>query len=427
VPSCYGSAGTRPGVPGPTEVGCRHPQIGQFCADFTRLYQEPDTAQIEADLAHGRDQRSSRCAASVPEGERTKRRLGFDEPGKRATGSLTQIAVIWRDRREATEFDLRCRLADALPMPGWQDQIVARPAGESGEANVHAAWRLAVAERAARAYASNQKLAALTVAGSVGTGLADRFSDLELDCYWFDPPSDLDRAGPVHVLGGDLEALWDYDHDEEEWSDDYRLGELTVTVSSFLVSTIDRLIDDVVLRTDTDPVKHMRMAALHRSRPLHGPELISAWRARAVYPDTLVAAVVERSLSADVLSSWGAREALAARGDDLAVQDLLTRAGHAVFGAVLALNGIHSPHRMIKWQSHLISELDVVPEDFAERLRLLATGVNAALREAETLLADTVQLVRACSDADISAFCEELPRRRGAVDPPSAKQRSAPP
>jgi len=47
--------------------------------------------------------------------------------------------VIWRDRREATEFDLRCRLADALPMPGWQDQIVARPADESGEANVHAA------------------------------------------------------------------------------------------------------------------------------------------------------------------------------------------------------------------------------------------------------------------------------------------------
>jgi hypothetical protein len=74
-----------------------------------------------------------------------------------------------------------------------------------------------------------------------------------LDCYWFDPPGELDRAGPVHVLGGELEALWDYDHDEEEWSDEYRLGELEVTVSSFLVSTIDRFVDDVVLRTDTDP------------------------------------------------------------------------------------------------------------------------------------------------------------------------------
>lgn len=60
----------------------------------------------------------------------------------------------------------------------------------------------------------NPKLAALTVAGSVGSGLADRFSDLEVDCYWFSAPSDLDRAGPVHVLGGELTAFWEYDRDE---------------------------------------------------------------------------------------------------------------------------------------------------------------------------------------------------------------------
>jgi len=313
-----------------------------------------------------------------------------------------------------------------MPVPGWQDQIVARPDGKSGEANVHARWRLALAEQAARVYASNGKLAALTVAGSVGTGLADRFSDLELDCYWVDPPGDLDRSVPVQVLGGELEALWDYDPDEEEWSDEYRLGELGVTVSSFLVSTIDRFVDDVVLRAVTDPVKHMRMAALHRSRALHGPELISAWRARAVYPDKLIAAVVERSLSAAVLTGWGAREALASRGDELALQDLFTRAGHAVFGAVLALNGVYAPHRVVKWQSHLISELDVMPERFAERLSLLAAGGTAqALREAETLLADTVQLVKARTDADISSFCEELSQRRRAIDPPSAEHRSA--
>ena len=34
--------------------------------------------------------------------------------------------------------------------------------------NVHAAWRMAVAERAAGAYAGNRNLAALAVAGSVG-------------------------------------------------------------------------------------------------------------------------------------------------------------------------------------------------------------------------------------------------------------------
>jgi hypothetical protein len=182
--------------------------------------------------------------------------------------------------------------------------------------------------RAARAYAANEKLAALTIAGSVGAGLADRFSDLELDCYWFDPPSDLDRAGPVHVLGGELEALWDYDHDEEEWSDEYRLGELEVTVSSFLVSTIDRFVDDVVLRTDTDPVKHMRVA---RAAPFP-----SALRAGAdqhlAGPGGCLPGQARGGRGCAVpqpgrAQGLGAREALADRGDDLAVRRLLLHNG----------------------------------------------------------------------------------------------------
>jgi hypothetical protein len=299
---------------------------------------------------------------------------------------------------------------------------VARPDGEAPEANVHAAWRLVLAERAAQVYASNEKLAAFTVSGSVGTGLADRFSDLELDCYWFTPPDDADRLDPIHRLGGELEALWDYDSGEEEWSDDYRLGELDVTVSSFLVGTIDQFLDDVVLRTDTDPVKHMRLAALQRCRPLYGTELVSTWRARAAaYPETLAAAVAEQSLGQHVLTGWGARDALAYRRDDLAIHDLLARIEHAVFGAVLALNHVYLPHRMIKWQRYLIGELEVMPEQFADRLQLLWTGRSAeALGQAEALMTDTIELVKARTGADLSSFCERLSERRRVVDPPSA-------
>jgi hypothetical protein len=101
---------------------------------------------------------------------------------------------------------------------------------------------------------------------------------------------------------------------------------------------------------------------------------------------------------------------------------------HAVFSAVLALNGVYSPHWMIKSQSHLIGELDVMPEQFADRLHLLwKSGCAQALWEAETLLADTVQLVKTRTDADINSFCEELSQRRRAVDPPSAEHRSASP
>jgi hypothetical protein len=279
---------------------------------------------------------------------------------------------------------------------------------------------MTLAERAAQAYAGNGKLAALTVAGSVGAGLADRFSDLELDCYWFSAPGDLDRTGPIHALGGVLTALWDYDQDEEEWSEDYRLGELDVTVSNFLTGTIERFLDDVLLHADTDPVKHMRLAAIQRSCPLLGAEIIAAWRARAAgYPDTLVAAQVERSLNPEVLTGWAAREALVSRGDDLAVRDLLTRIGRAMFDVVLALNRVYLPHRQVKWQRYLLTGLDVAPGRFAERLQLLSAGGTAeALETAEALLTETVLLAETRTDAAISSFREALAERRRVLDPP---------
>lgn len=304
---------------------------------------------------------------------------------------------------------------------------MARPDSGSREANVHVAWRLEQAERAARAYASNDKLAALTVAGSVGTGLADRFSDLELDCYWLAPPSDLDRLSPIREIGGGSEKIWDYWPEGGEWSDDYDLGDLHVSISSLLVATIEQFIDDVIVRIDIDPVKHIRLAALQRCLPLNGAELVMAWRARAaLYPDRLVEAVVEQSLDSEVLRGWAARDALIDRGDELAVHALLTRIQLAVFGAVLALNRLYLPNPMFKWQKHLIGELVVVPEQFAERLQFLATsGSPDALREAETLMADIVQLVKTRTDADIASFCEGLLDRRHPIGPPSTDKGSA--
>jgi hypothetical protein len=289
------------------------------------------------------------------------------------------------------------------------------------DGNVHAAWRLALARRAAAAYAGNPKLAALTVAGSVGAGLADQFSDLELDCYWHSAPGDADRAGPVRALGGELTALWDYDADDEEWSEDYRLGELDVTVSNFSTATIDRFLDEVTGQAGTDPVKHMRLAALQHSRPLLGEPVIAAWRARAdAYPDALAAAMVEQALSPAALTGWAARHALARRGDDLAVRDLLVRSGRAVAGALLALNRTYQPHRQLKWQQHLIAGLDVAPGQLARRLeQLTASPAPEALQVAEALLTETVLLAEAHTHADLGAFREELSEQRRALDPPA--------
>lgn len=288
------------------------------------------------------------------------------------------------------------------------------------EPNPHAAWRMQMARRAAAAYTPNPKLAVLAVAGSVGAGVADQFSDLELDCYWTAPPGDQDRTGPIAALGGTLTALWDYDADEEEWSDDFRLGELDVTVSNFLTSTVDRFLDQVTGQADTDPVKHMRLAAVQRSQPLAGEKLVAAWRERAAqYPDQLVAAVVEQSLSPEVLTGWGAREAYAARHDELALRALLTRIGYAVATAVLALNKVYLPHRRLKWQHHLLSGLAIAPDQLTDRLDRLASRPPAeAIQAAEELLAGTLQLAGEHSTAGLTSFRAELAERRPALYPP---------
>ncbi len=240
----------------------------------------------------------------------------------------------------------------------------------SGELTVDVAWRLSLAKRVADAYRSNGRLAALTVAGSVGAGLADRWSDLELDCYWFGAPTDRDRRDPIERVGGDLQAFWEYDVSDQEWSEDYRLGALQVTVSNFTVDSVDRFLDAVVVDADTDLVKHMRLAAIQRCQPLLGAELAGAWRSRAAqYPDRLVDVMVESSLTPGVLAGWPAREALADRGDHIAIHGLLTGIEQAVLAAVLALNRTYRPHRLPKWQRSLIAELlgDARPAGHAAR------------------------------------------------------------
>jgi hypothetical protein len=283
---------------------------------------------------------------------------------------------------------------------------------------------MAVAERAAAAYAGNGKLAALAVAGSVGAGLADRFSDLELDCYWSSPPGDGDRTGPISVLGGELTDWWDYDEADREWAEDYLLGGLGVTVSNFTTGTIEQFLDDVVRRADTDPVKHMRLAALQRSRPLLGGDLITSWRARAGrFPGELATALVQQALTEEVLTGWQARDALAARGDDLAARELLTRAGQAVVQAILAVNRLYLPHRQLKWQRHLISGLAAVPDRLTERLEAMTASPPAqAFPVAQALLEDTVLLAEERTGTDLSAFRQALGKRRQPLDPPPAGQ-----
>ena len=135
---------------------------------------------------------------------------------------------------------------------------------EQGAGNVHAAWRMAVARRAAEAYQGSRNSPRWPWLANSAPGVADRFSDLELDCYWFGPPTDTDRLAPVHSLGGEL-THWGLRPGRggvERGIPGRRTRGHREQLPGGLT---ERFLDDVVLRASTDPVRHMRLAAFQRS------------------------------------------------------------------------------------------------------------------------------------------------------------------
>lgn len=116
------------------------------------------------------------------------------------------------------------------------------------------------------------------------------------------------------------------------------MRELDLCVSNFLVSTVEGFLDDVVVRADTDLVKHMRLAAVQRCIPLKGLETVGGWRDSAArYPDKLVERMVRRAATPESLAGWSGRDALLARGDLIAAHVEIGHRTSPTTGRELAL------------------------------------------------------------------------------------------
>lgn len=291
-----------------------------------------------------------------------------------------------------------------------------RPGSASTDPDNHVAFRLEIARRINQCYEPGCPVA-LTAAGSVGAGLADRWSDLELDCYWCEPPTEAQRKAPIDRIGGEHAVLWDYDETDAEWSDDYVLEGLEVTISNFTVSTVEAFIGAVVEDAGTDPITHFRLAAIRRCVPLRGETLVRDWQEQArTYPDRLVAAMVERALAPDALLGWSSRDALVQRRDLVALHGLLSRIEQAVISSLLALNRTYEAHPLLKWERHLLGGLQLAPRQLSARLQQMWSEDHAqALVAAENLLGDTLVLAEQHSKAQLSQFREAFAARRKPV------------
>lgn len=278
-------------------------------------------------------------------------------------------------------------------------------------------WRLELAGQMARLYAQNQKVATVVVAGSVGHGRADDYADIELDIFWHLPPTDDERKQPIKELAGEIIDFYAYEDDE--WSEDFLLGKMQVDVSNFLVETIERYIDDVLLG-DTAVLKQCRLAGLKYGEAVYGRAQIEQWQTRITpYPDALRRAMVAENLAFNALGIWYMRDVLLVRQDWLFLADVLVRMQRQMMGALLGLNGMYVAHPGFKWLNETISEMHIAPPKLALRLHHINHVTPAeAIEPLHHLLQETIDLAeQELPEMDFADARRAIERKRTAVFP----------
>jgi hypothetical protein len=281
-------------------------------------------------------------------------------------------------------------------------------------------WRLALAKKIGAAYAANDNAEVVMVAGSVGRGSADRYSDIEVDVYYAEPPTEAERVAAVERCGGTVELLA---QDEDEWEEQMSIGGFHAHTSTFLVATMERYLREVVDHCALAPEAQTRLFSLQHGITLTGDDQVERWRAKAAaYPDRLQRAMLKANLRFGRFAR--AAEMLAARDDLLALYEIFVETGRHLLGALLGLNRIYLPAPgYLKSMDETIGLLAVKPADLSGRLkRSFRIEPTAAVRELEALIVETLALVeKHVPGFDTAPHRAGLAERRTAHDTPPAR------
>jgi hypothetical protein len=236
-------------------------------------------------------------------------------------------------------------------------------------------WRNEIAERLASLYASNGKVAAVMLGGSTARGHADGFSDMELGVFWSKAPTVTERRAVIAAADADLGYQYDYDPEEQVWSDDFYVGRvasgqpksgLFVEVAHQLVSSTEQILRAVLNGCSTSQSAHNLIGGIVDAIPLAGAPMLEAWKAQAIrYPRELSLAVVRKH---GVICHFWRWEMFLARGENLMLlYQSFAQVQQQLLHVLLGLNRVY--YFGFKWLDLVADRLEIKPERFAIRLK----------------------------------------------------------
>src|SRR5258708_127757 len=168
---------------------------------------------------------------------------------------------------------------------------------------------------------------------------------------------------------------------------------------------------------------------LMEGRPLHGDELIRGWQARAAaFPQALRRATVEHYLR-KVFLVWYSEAHMSRRDARLWLEQELIQIAFSVLGVLAGLNRMYFSPFQFKRTHRFVSQMTIAPIDLADRIdKLFEVPPSSAIRQAEQLVSETLELVRChLPAADVSGLRRHLGEREqpwSTLSPPDKQTRT---
>ena len=249
-------------------------------------------------------------------------------------------------------------------------------------------WRRELAVHLALQLQHFEAVQAIAVIGSVASGYADAYSDLELLVLWQQLPDAALRHAVMRHLGAELREparlpIQDYA---------LRIGGLPVDLWHTTHADEAALIDTVLQAHSLDLVANNRLAVMSTCLPLYGAPFVEHFKRRvARYPDALAHRFFDMYLPHFYLRHLN----LAARRDNpTSFVHLLSDTQCSLFLVLLALNRVYFP--TFKWLYPTLEELALAPPAIGARLRhMFVVPPPQAAAELRTVLSETLDLVAA--------------------------------
>lgn len=247
----------------------------------------------------------------------------------------------------------------------------------------------ALARRVVAAALELGPLRAALLAGSGARGDADFFSDVDLLLYVDELPPD-DRLERLRQTVGGTNPV-----PIAPWLVQFGLGGVAVQVGFSTVARVDEELDAALVRLEEvigSPNQKL-LVGLIEGLPLHGEDVIAAWRERAVaYPEPLRRASIEHHWRFFPLWYYG--DAMSRRDAELWRLDMLLEGAFNLLGVLTALNRVYYARFELKRFRKLVDKLTLAPPQLADRLEsLFRLPAQEAADELARLVVETRELV----------------------------------